>query len=35
MPEDFMATSSKFSPSLPNVIMEESKIAIGNASITR
>ncbi len=28
MPEDFMATSSKFSPSLPKVIIEDSKMAI-------
>ncbi len=34
MPEDFMATSSKFSPSLPKVIIEDSKMAIGNASVT-
>ena len=34
IPEDLIATSSKLSPSLPNVIIEESKIAIGNASIT-
>ena len=34
MPEDLMATNSKLSPSLPNVIIDESKMAIGNASIT-
>jgi hypothetical protein len=34
IPEDLMATNSKFSPSLPKVIIEESKIAMGNASVT-
>ena len=34
IPEDLMATSSKLSPSLPNVIIEERSIAIGNASVT-
>ena len=35
MPEDLIATSSKFSPSLPNVIMEESSMAMGRARLTR
>ena len=35
IPEDLMATNSKLSPRLPNVIIEESKIAIGIASISR
>jgi hypothetical protein len=34
MPDDFIATSSKLSPSLPNVIIDERRIAIGKASIT-
>jgi hypothetical protein len=34
IPEDFNATSSKLSPSLPKVIIEESNMAIGIASIT-
>ena len=29
-----MATSSKLSPSFPNVIIDESKMAIGNARVT-
>src|SRR5438046_3748787 len=35
MPEDLMATNSKFSPSFPNVIIEDNKIAMGNASVTK
>ena len=35
MPDDLMATSSKLSPRLPNVINEERRIASGNASGTR
>ena len=31
MPADFIATSSKLSPRLPNVMMDEIKIAIGMA----
>ena len=34
IPEDLMATNSKFSPNLPNVMIEESRIAMGNASVT-
>ena len=34
IPDDLMATSSKLSPSLPKVIIEESKMAIGSASVT-
>jgi hypothetical protein len=30
-----MATSSKFSPNFPKVIMEEIKIAMGIASVTK
>ena len=35
MPEDLIATSSKFSPSFPKVIIEESKMAIGSARVTK
>ena len=35
IPEDLIATSSKFSPSLPKVIIEESKIEIGIARVTK
>src|SRR5688572_260352 len=34
MPADLMATNSKLSPRLPNVIREESSIARGNANGT-
>lgn len=34
MPEDLIATSSKLSPRLPNVMMEEIRTASGNASGT-
>ena len=34
MPADLIATSSKLSPSRPNVINDESKIASGNANGT-
>ena len=34
IPDDLMATNSKFSPMLPNVIIEASKILRGNASGT-
>ena len=33
IPDDLMATNSKLSPKLPNVIIEEIKIAIGIASV--
>jgi len=32
IPADFMATNSKLSPRLPKVMMEEIKIASGNAN---
>ena len=35
IPADLMATNSKLSPRLPNVIMEEIRIAIGMASVSR
>jgi hypothetical protein len=35
MPEDLMATNSKFSPILPNVIIEERRTLNGNARGTR
>ena len=35
MPEDFIATSSKFSPISPKVIMEASNMLSGRASGTR
>ena len=35
IPADFIATNSKLSPRLPNVISEESKTASGSASGTR
>ena len=34
IPADFIATSSKVSPRLPNVMIEESNNASGNASGT-
>jgi hypothetical protein len=35
IPADFMAINSKLSPRLPNVIIEEIRIAIGIASISK
>ena len=35
MPEDFIATSSKFSPMLPNVIIDARRMLNGKASGTR
>jgi hypothetical protein len=35
IPEDFIATNSKFSPKLPNVIIEARRMLKGSASGTR
>ena len=34
MPEDLIATNSKLSPRLPNVMIEEMRIAMGMASVS-
>ena len=35
IPDDLIATSSKLSPSFPNVIIDESNMAIGSARVTK
>ena len=34
MPDDLMATSSKLSPRLPNVMMDEIRMAMGMAKVS-